>query len=240
MHLGTTSTSRGEGNHHVLKSYLKTPLADLLMVFQRLSLMLENQFVELKQKTEEEKICVAHRHKHPCMRKLLGHVSKFALTKIAEQVERATRDGCTGTFTRVWGLPCKHRLWHMTQNNSVVELSDVHNQWLLTDEVLPPEQLDDLPAQSMSPCSRTVEAIKEKFRMCDVAQSLVLEAEVDEVLRKDVPPFQNPHAVTNKRGRPMGSKNKANKRDKSAFEYAHGNRCSACGQRGHNVRSCPT
>jgi len=222
-----------------LKTYLKTPTIDLLVVFQRLTLMLENQFVELKQKAESDKICVAHKHNYPCMRQLLGHVSKFGLTKIAEQVECATRDGCTGTFTRVWGLPCRHRIWHMLHNNALIEVSDVHSQWLLHDNMLPSEMPEVESVPSMSPCSRAVHALKEKFRSCDPGSSLVLEARVHDVLNMDVPSLQNPHAATHKRGRPVGSRNnKANKRDGSGFEWVQARKCKNGGGAGHNVRTC--
>ncbi|KAI9908973.1 hypothetical protein PsorP6_015233 [Peronosclerospora sorghi] len=44
--------------------------------------------------------------------------------------------------------------------------------------------------------------------------------------------------VTRKRGRPAGSKNRANTRDKPAFEYTTGNKCGNYGKNGHNSRTC--
>ncbi len=46
-HFGNASTSRVEGNHHVIKSYLRVGILHLLTLTKRLGLMLANQRVEL-------------------------------------------------------------------------------------------------------------------------------------------------------------------------------------------------
>jgi hypothetical protein len=46
-HFGSASTSRVEGNHHVIKSYLHVGTLHLLTLTKRLGLMLANQRVEL-------------------------------------------------------------------------------------------------------------------------------------------------------------------------------------------------
>ena len=42
---GTTSSSRGEGSHFVIKRYIQISRLDLLSVYHKLKLMLANQFV---------------------------------------------------------------------------------------------------------------------------------------------------------------------------------------------------
>jgi len=46
-HFGSASTSRVEGNHHVIKSYLCVSVLHLLTLMKRLGLMLANQRMEL-------------------------------------------------------------------------------------------------------------------------------------------------------------------------------------------------
>ncbi len=46
-HFGSASTSRVEGNHHLIKSYLRVSTIHLLTLTKRLGLMLANQHVEL-------------------------------------------------------------------------------------------------------------------------------------------------------------------------------------------------
>ena len=54
--LGLQSTSRVEGNHHTIKSYLQLEKLDLLQVYKRLHLMLSNQKAEITKGIENEKI----------------------------------------------------------------------------------------------------------------------------------------------------------------------------------------
>ncbi|KAI9905243.1 hypothetical protein PsorP6_013717 [Peronosclerospora sorghi] len=49
-HFGTTSTSRGEGNHFIVKRILGIVNNDLLTVFNKISLLLDTQFTELNAK----------------------------------------------------------------------------------------------------------------------------------------------------------------------------------------------
>jgi hypothetical protein len=52
-HFGSTSTSRVEGNHHVIKLYLCVSTFHLLTLTKRLGLMLANQRVELNAAIEK-------------------------------------------------------------------------------------------------------------------------------------------------------------------------------------------
>ncbi|KAI8895730.1 hypothetical protein BC833DRAFT_600136 [Globomyces pollinis-pini] len=52
LHLGSSSTSRIEGNHDVLKTYLQSGNLDLITVFERLGNILDNQKVEVHKENE--------------------------------------------------------------------------------------------------------------------------------------------------------------------------------------------
>ncbi len=54
-HFGSASTSKVEGNHHVIKSYLHVGTLHLLMLTKRLGLMLANQRVELNAAIEKQR-----------------------------------------------------------------------------------------------------------------------------------------------------------------------------------------
>jgi len=84
LHLGSTTTSRGEGNHFVAKRYIKIVNGDLLMVLKSINLMLETQFTELNAAMEAEKCNVSHRHRLNFMKPLVGKISKYALDKFYE------------------------------------------------------------------------------------------------------------------------------------------------------------
>ena len=60
---------------------------------------------------------------------------------------------------------------------------------------------------------------------------------IDNITSQPVAPIANPNVVTKKRGRPSApSHNK--RRNKSAFEYVEGPKCTSCGNPGHNSRTC--
>jgi hypothetical protein len=82
IHLGMRVTSRVEGSHAVVKKYINLAKYDLLTVQQRLSLMLEARFTELREIIEKEKLRVIHTHRQPIFQKLVHEVSKFAMQKM--------------------------------------------------------------------------------------------------------------------------------------------------------------
>jgi hypothetical protein len=83
-------------------------------------------------------------------------------------------------------------------------------------------------------------AIQETLYSVDADQVPVLLQRLEEATSRPLHMLSNPVvSVVRKRGRPPGSKNRANQRDKSRFEYVSGNQCGNCGVNGHNSRTCP-
>jgi hypothetical protein len=82
IHLGIRVTSRAEGSDAVVKKYIILDKCDLLTVQQRLNLMLEPQFMELREIIEKEKLRVIHTHRQPIFQNLVHEVSKFAMQKM--------------------------------------------------------------------------------------------------------------------------------------------------------------
>jgi histone-lysine N-methyltransferase SETD2 len=112
-HFGNASTSRVEGNHHVIKSYLHVGILHFLTLTKRLGLMLANQCVELNVAIEKQKVHKAHRFGHNCFKDLIYKVFDFALDKLLQQLEHAKKGGheeqpCFAQFTKSWGLPYHH------------------------------------------------------------------------------------------------------------------------------------
>jgi hypothetical protein len=81
-HFGNASTSRVEGNHHVIKSYLRVSTLHLLTLTKQLGFMLANQCVELNAAIEKQKQHLAHRFNHHYFKNLIYNVSDFALGKL--------------------------------------------------------------------------------------------------------------------------------------------------------------
>ena len=65
LHLGSVTTSRIEGNHSVLKKYLKHINNDLLMSIQKIDAMLDNQVTEINALIGKETMQITHWHSNP-------------------------------------------------------------------------------------------------------------------------------------------------------------------------------
>jgi hypothetical protein len=134
LHLGSRSTSRGQGNHFCVKRYISFARCDLLRVFQNISLMLETQFTELQKHIEDEKIKTSHRHSNNIFKNLSRKVSQYAMNKILEQFKfiAVKDDPCSGCFTTSFGLPCSHKLLSYVQSNEPIPLDMINPQWILS------------------------------------------------------------------------------------------------------------
>src|SRR5689334_8852983 len=84
LHFRIRVTSRGEGNHWVLKRYLKISSINLLTVLLKLNNLLKTQYVELNKAMEVERLQTWHHHNVDLLKNLIGKVSKYALDKILE------------------------------------------------------------------------------------------------------------------------------------------------------------
>ena len=62
---------------------------------------------------------------------LLGVVSPFALKKVAQHLKHIAPDmvPCTGIFTKISGLPCKHLLSQRIANGEELKAEDFDNHW---------------------------------------------------------------------------------------------------------------
>ncbi|KAI9910986.1 hypothetical protein PsorP6_010898 [Peronosclerospora sorghi] len=133
LHFGTTSTSRGEGNHFMLKKYLKIANGDLLTVLKNLEHLLAAQFTDLNAAMESEKIFIAHRHKLDFMHPFVKKISQFALDKMLRQYERVTQIGdneaYADMFRKICGIPCQHVIMDKMEGSGGFDLHDFHSQW---------------------------------------------------------------------------------------------------------------
>ena len=243
MHIGSTSTSRVEGNHSVLKSYISISKLNLLEVFKRISLMLLNQAKELKSSIMLEQLKLSHRHRLNIFASINKKVSQFALDKILEQYKYADNNEiseCTGHFTKIYGLPCKHRILECIGLDSPLSLDDIHVQWRLDVDIASQGNMNDLtenatPELHVTPRKGLLQNLSDLLYKDDsIDGSLMTRLKQDSST-----PFNQllePERVIKKRGRPVGAKNI--RRDKSAFEYADAKKCGKCKQPGHNIRSC--
>ncbi|GJQ98693.1 hypothetical protein Tco_0009832, partial [Tanacetum coccineum] len=99
-------------------------------VCDKLCLVVKHEFNEIKVKLADEKIKVLHSCNTPVYRKLLYHVSQFALKAICKQYEKITKGTmapCTGHFTATMGLPCAHKIINSRETKLSLDL--IHPHW---------------------------------------------------------------------------------------------------------------
>jgi hypothetical protein len=227
-HLGTVTTSRAEGLHAQIKRYLVSSREDILSVYNAIKLAVNSQITEIACAVEQQKI-VNYSRFGGILSKVRNKISVYALDLLLRQnsLQRPLND-CTGSFSRVYGIPCAHRMDERMHEK--LEMEDFCEQWRLFPES-PCIDNNQFSAQ-ITRLQNLVEIGGE-----NVARALALKLE--EVGENSQ--LNNPLVLSSIRGRPTGALNRT-RRDPSAFEYVEGTtglkRCSKCGVLGHNARTC--
>ena len=135
LYFDTTTTSRAEGEHAVLKCQLDSSTGDLKIVVDGISLLLTNELHDHLITINEAKNRFPMRLCKPIFQQLAAYISPYALRKIGEPysllVDRPTVIGpCTHTFITVMGLLCSHKIQEqMYEPKSCFLLEDVHPHW---------------------------------------------------------------------------------------------------------------
>ena len=139
-HYGTTTTSRAEGIHRVLKSNLKFSTGDSMTVIDRIEVMLINQLKKHRKDLGKAKRSTSFDFGHTVFQNLIGRVTPHAIWKIHDQFKRlksATKVNplppCTEAFTKTMGLPCSHlieaKMDAVDGGLGRILLSDVDTHW---------------------------------------------------------------------------------------------------------------
>ena len=154
-HFGNTATSRVEGIHALLKSYIKRSTFDLFETWKAIKLALVNQLSELKSNQAKQQIRIPLELSGSLYGAVRGWISYEALRKVEEQRKiLSKRDesqslACTGTFSQVYGLPCFHVLDGL---QGALLLDHFHSHWHLIREGTPELLLE--PRQCIEPVQR--------------------------------------------------------------------------------------
>ena len=140
-HFGNTATLRVEGIHSLLKSYLRRSTFDLFDAWKAIQLALQNQLSELQARQAKQQIRTPLELSGTLFGAVRGWVSHEAMRKVEEQRKLLARTDpppsptCTGTFSRVYGLPCLHMLESL--QGEVLLLYHFHSYWHLKREGAP-------------------------------------------------------------------------------------------------------
>ncbi|KAI0993595.1 hypothetical protein K3495_g14589, partial [Podosphaera aphanis] len=135
----TTTTSRLEGAHAVLKRWIGTPTKKLSSVWASIQLALSDQTNEIRIKRSRARDSLPAGISGEFYYGVLGRISHFALHETCKQVkyprneELRTRNGqsyiCTGTFNKSIGMPCWHIIQERMSQNRGLTINDFHQHW---------------------------------------------------------------------------------------------------------------
>jgi hypothetical protein len=215
---------------------------ELLTVCQRLTLMLKNQFNELKHQEAQARITRAHRHNLDIFADMHYHVSAYALDKmlgqyrLALKMDRPENEKCSMQFTTVYGLPCSHAIKSALDRKQKLDIMLVHRQWRI--DLTPLDLLSDTAlTQDLSPVDRLMFDLG-NFLRSDDPNSQAVFVRVQNILDSRYARLHEPDVLIKTRGRHAGARTQSTGRIKSAFEYAEGPKCSICRKEGHNRQTC--
>ena len=134
LHFETTTTSRGEGGHAVLKRQLGSSSGDLKTVVDGINLLLINELQNYLINLDEAKVRLPLSLRKPIFQEVAPYITPYALRKILPQylrlIERPTAlPACTQTFTLTTGLPCSHKIQQRLYEGGRLLIEDVHSHW---------------------------------------------------------------------------------------------------------------
>ena len=89
LHLGELASSRSEGGHFTIKSWIKMSTSDLQVVVDRIELALEQQYCDVYQTLASERQSTYHIYNTKLYSQLVRKVSKYALALVHEQYNLA-------------------------------------------------------------------------------------------------------------------------------------------------------
>ncbi|KAG6989701.1 PKS-NRPS hybrid synthetase [Fusarium oxysporum f. sp. conglutinans] len=134
LHFGNVATSRAEGIHSLIKSYIKTSTFDLFDSWQAMRHAVTNQLKELNHIRASQQIRTPLDISGGMFEAVQGWVSHQSLRKVQEQRKLALASPqapCSQSFTSSHGLPCSHTLKRLEEEQRSLLLDHFHPHWNL-------------------------------------------------------------------------------------------------------------
>jgi len=138
LHFGNTATSRLEGTHKDIKTYISTPGSDFSVIVERIENYVVKEIHRFNSDLAEDRIRTPHAVVSPACPittpLLISKVSNAGLQHLAKQYKLAIGEHnptCTGNFTRSFGIPCCHTIKAILEFSRFkwVELKDIDPHW---------------------------------------------------------------------------------------------------------------
>ena len=137
-HLGNAATSRVEGAHSFMKTYIGSSTGDYLSVFSLIANGLEAQIAKIQLEIAEDLIKIPNYASGSFYAGLRCNISRHAMLLISHEDSRLRQSllsnnpplaQCTNNFTGSMGLPCAHRLQVLKLAGQALSLAEVFLFW---------------------------------------------------------------------------------------------------------------
>lgn len=142
MLAGNVATSRVEGAHSFVKSYIGSSTGDLLTVFNSIANALDAQLNRICYQLADDRIKIPLFLKDNVFCLLHRKVARYALTRLSDEFQKLRQSllpnnaplaRCTNTFTGTMGLPCAHRLQVLKAEGRPIPLTEIFQFWRIAD-----------------------------------------------------------------------------------------------------------
>lgn len=217
LHFGTTTTSRVESAHAVLKEWLGSASCDLDSVWERVHSALGRQHVEIFKSLESSRSKHSHDSHRGLFSLLNGIVSHKAIKLMKEEFDRGVQLGsdllsrCGCSIYTSCGLLCACRLIDLFQRHEKVFPDDVHIFWRTLVISEPPSVAASDIDLFNSFCVEAINSHPAIFRSATMLLSGLLQPEHEDL--------EDPAIKETSKGRPRIPR-KSTTRNRSGFEHA--------------------
>ena len=131
LHFNTTTTSRGEGGHAILKKQLGSSTENIKTMIDNIDLLLINESHNYYLNLDIAKNRYPFDLNQPIFRQIRAYVTPYAIKKIFAQYnllieQPTTLPACTETFTTSTDLFCSHKIQKRLYERGCLLLKDIH------------------------------------------------------------------------------------------------------------------
>jgi len=131
LHFGMHATSRVEGYHAALNTWLGASTGDFLMIHKRMEHWWRQSINKHITQISDAEMLLPIRLRRPLFAEGIEIVHTYALLRCLEILQRfnGLLHPCTGSHVRTLGFPCVHQLHEIESRGEMLQASDFRPHW---------------------------------------------------------------------------------------------------------------
>ena len=226
FHIGNITSSRGEGSHSHIKSFLSSSRGDLMTVHTAIKASGDRLWTTWMTSIATEAVVIDEKHRNDVyLGNVVLQITSFALKKVHHQHlllqgrQKRKADGkerpddlrrCTGGFYTSMGMPCSHMLQTVNGKATALQKTDFHpHHWI--DHLIVPRAATYayygvVPASPPSKAAEipllSIDDVKPFLQALPTMQQHQILQTVREAIKR---PILQPDVVVHGKGRPVGA-----------------------------------